>query len=71
VVALFGPTDQRLNAPLGTGHRVLRASSGRMEDLDPRDVLEAVRQALAGRRTPAAGLPAGPVVIGRGSRGQG
>jgi lipopolysaccharide heptosyltransferase I len=71
VVALFGPTDPRLNAPLGTGHRVLRASSGRMEDLDPRDVLEAVRQALAGRRTPAAGLPAGPVVIGRGSRGQG
>jgi ADP-heptose:LPS heptosyltransferase len=71
VVALFGPTDPRLNAPLGNGHRVLRASSGRMEDLDHRDVLEGVLQALVERRTPSAGPPAGPVVIGGRSRGQG
>ena len=71
VVALFGPTDPRLNAPLGTGHRVLRAASGRMEDLDPRDVLEGVQQALAERRMSAAGPPAGPVVTGGRSRGSG
>jgi ADP-heptose:LPS heptosyltransferase len=42
VIALFGPTDPRLNAPRGPGDIVLRASSGAMADLPPSAVLEAV-----------------------------
>jgi len=71
VVALFGPTDPRLNAPLGKGHRVFRASSGKMEDLDPRAVLEGIQKTLVERRTPSPGPPAGPVAIGGRLRGQG
>jgi lipopolysaccharide heptosyltransferase I len=67
VVALFGPTDPRLNAPWGDGHVVLRAASTRMQDLAPELVLEALRGALA-RRAPgmaadgsAGGRTAAPV----------
>jgi lipopolysaccharide heptosyltransferase I len=54
VVALFGPTDPRLNAPLGHGHVVLRGN-GTMESIAPERVLEAVRGVL-----PAAIGPHGP-----------
>lgn len=49
VVALFGPTDPRLNAPRGPGHVVLRAPSEAMESLEPETVAAAVAGALAGR----------------------
>jgi ADP-heptose:LPS heptosyltransferase len=49
VVALFGPTDPRLNAPLGDGHLVLRAGSGRMRDLAPELAFDGVRRVLDGR----------------------
>jgi lipopolysaccharide heptosyltransferase I len=49
VVALFGPTDPRLNAPWGERHIVLRATSTRMRDLAPELALEALRGVLVGR----------------------
>ncbi len=55
VVALFGPTDPRLNAPLGEGHVLLRAA-GPIELLPPEEVIEAARRALRGR--PPSGTPA-------------
>jgi lipopolysaccharide heptosyltransferase I len=58
VVALFGPTDPRLNAPWADGHVVLRAASARMEDLSPESALEALRGLLARRaHLPAADRP--------------
>jgi len=48
VVALFGPTDPRLNAPLGDRQVVLRAGSGRMHDLTPELALEGLRSVLDG-----------------------
>ena len=48
VVALFGPTDPRLNAPLGPGHIVLRAGPS-TSDISPEQVLDAVGTIL--RRT--------------------
>lgn len=65
VVALFGPTDPRLNAPLGQGHVVLRAAHGRMEDLGPEEVLAAARGALAARRAPPTGPAPAPAAIVR------
>jgi len=49
VVALFGPTDPRLNAPRGPGHVVLRGHHDSMEDLDAGTVAAAVLSALAAR----------------------
>ncbi len=54
VVALFGPTDPRLNAPLGPGHVVLRGESG-TGAISTDEVHGAVRDVLersGGRRTP-------------------
>jgi ADP-heptose:LPS heptosyltransferase len=58
VVALFGPTDPRLNAPRGDGHQVLRSSDGSMASLRPETVHEAVIRALSAAR-PTVGRPAG------------
>lgn len=49
VIALFGPTDPRLNAPRGAGHVVLHAPQGDIRNLDPETVAEAAVGAL---RTP-------------------
>ncbi len=49
VVALFGPTDPRLNAPIGPAHVVLRAGRS-MDNLAAGDVARAVL-AILGRRT--------------------
>jgi heptosyltransferase-1 len=49
VVALFGPADERRTGPFGEGHRVVRAESGRMEDIAVDDVLVAVREVLSAR----------------------
>ena len=46
VVALFGPTDPRLNAPRGPGHRVLRAPQDAIENLDPETVAAAAAETL-------------------------
>ena len=54
VLALFGPTDPRLNAPWADGHVVLRAATTRMRDLSPEPALEALSRLLAGR-VPGAG----------------
>lgn len=69
VVALFGPTDPRLNAPLGEGDVVLRAPGGRMAELDPEVVLDAVRRRLAARQGSLLEPAPGPVRIARRSRG--
>jgi lipopolysaccharide heptosyltransferase I len=45
VIALFGPTDPRLNAPLGTDHVVLRRGRS-MDALPVQDVVEAAERAL-------------------------
>jgi len=63
VVALFGPTDPRLNAPLGQGHVVLRAARGRLDDLEPADVLAAAESALAARRATPPGPAPGPAAV--------
>jgi lipopolysaccharide heptosyltransferase I len=42
VVALFGPTDPRLNAPRGPGDQVIAAPHGRMDALLPERVAETV-----------------------------
>ena len=63
VVSLFGPTDPRLNAPLGPGDVVLRAASGTMAGLDPEDVLAAVQRRLAAPANRTLRTPAGPTVI--------
>jgi ADP-heptose:LPS heptosyltransferase len=47
VLALFGPTDPRLNAPWAEGHVVLRAATRRMRDLSPEPALEALCGLLA------------------------
>jgi lipopolysaccharide heptosyltransferase I len=52
VVALFGPTDPRLNAPRGDGHRVLCSADGTMASLLPEAVHEIVVRTLASA-TPA------------------
>jgi lipopolysaccharide heptosyltransferase I len=48
VVALFGPTDPRLNAPPGTGHQVLVAPERSLERLAPETVCAAALGALPG-----------------------
>lgn len=53
VVALFGPTDPRLNAPLGPAHVVLRDPS-RMDGITPEAVVAATRGLLARRAAPQA-----------------
>ncbi len=55
VVALFGPTDPRLNAPLGPGHIVLRAGRS-ASHISPEQVLAAVGTIL-GRRAPRSATP--------------
>jgi len=47
-VALFGPTDPEVWAPVGPRVRVLRAAGGRMEDLEPEAVRDAVAPLLSG-----------------------
>lgn len=49
VLALFGPTDARLNAPYGPGHEVLVAPEGDLLRLDPRTVSAAALRMLARR----------------------
>jgi hypothetical protein len=50
-VALFGPTDPRLNAPRGWRDQVLRSEDGRMASLAPERVTAAVARRLReGRR---------------------
>jgi lipopolysaccharide heptosyltransferase I len=46
VVALFGPTDPRLNAPLGPGHVVLRGDPSMTGSISTDEVLGAVRGVL-------------------------
>ena len=46
VVALFGPTDPRLNAPVGPGHEVLRAPEGDLGRLAPETVGAAALRVL-------------------------
>ncbi len=61
VVALFGPTDPRLNAPLGQGHEVVRSSDGEMTSIRPESVAAAARRALGSAAAPSGagpGLPA-------------
>jgi len=53
VLALFGPTDPRLNAPLGPGHVILKTASS-MAGITPGQAFEAAR-ALLPRRPAAAG----------------
>src|SRR5262245_22549813 len=47
VVALFGPTDPRLNAPRGDGHQVLASADGTMSSLRPGTVHEALLRTLS------------------------
>jgi heptosyltransferase-1 len=47
VVALFGPTDPRLNAPRGDGHQVLRSPDGTMASLRPEAVHDAILRMLS------------------------
>jgi ADP-heptose:LPS heptosyltransferase len=47
VVALFGPADPARTGPYGSGHRIVPAPHGRMEELGVAPVLEAVRASLA------------------------
>lgn len=47
VVAVFGPTDPVAYAPPGEGHRLLTAPSGRIEEIEPGDVLTALLEVLA------------------------
>ncbi|HZN03941.1 MAG TPA: glycosyltransferase family 9 protein [Candidatus Polarisedimenticolia bacterium] len=49
VVALFGPTDPRLNAPYGDGHEVLAAPEGELRRLAPETVSAAALRMLARR----------------------
>jgi len=51
VVALFGPTDPRLNAPLGPGDLVLRAGRS-TASISPERVLTAARTILGHRSAP-------------------
>ncbi|RMG42436.1 MAG: lipopolysaccharide heptosyltransferase family protein [Acidobacteria bacterium] len=67
VIALFGPTDPVLNAPLGEGHVVLaperpteRDAVDRFPSIDANRVLEHARRVLERGRPPR---PAGPVVL--------
>ena len=46
VVALFGPTDPRLNAPYGSGHEVVAAPEGELQRLSPETVAAAALRAL-------------------------
>ena len=46
VVALFGPTDPRLNAPLGHGHELVQSGDGEMGSVRPEAVVAAARRAL-------------------------
>lgn len=65
VVALFGPTDPRLNAPRGAGHQVLRSPDGLMASLLPDAVHEATERVLATAASPVAIAPPaapGPVL---------
>ena len=55
VLALFGPTDPRLNAPLGSAHVVLRAGRS-TSDITPEQAFEATRRIL-GRSAPDAAAP--------------
>jgi len=48
VVALFGPTEPALNAPLGPGHAVLRAGRSTAA-IGPEQAYEAARRLLPGR----------------------
>jgi ADP-heptose:LPS heptosyltransferase len=61
VIALFGPTDPRLNAPLGRGNEVVRSSDREMASIRPEVVAAAARRMLdadAVRNGPAPELPA-------------
>ncbi|HEX9428515.1 MAG TPA: glycosyltransferase family 9 protein [Candidatus Polarisedimenticolia bacterium] len=53
VVALFGPTDPRLNAPLGATHAVLRDAVS-MQRITPESVAAAARRLLEKRTLPRA-----------------
>ncbi|MDQ2824310.1 MAG: glycosyltransferase family 9 protein [Verrucomicrobiota bacterium] len=45
-ILIFGPTDPGVWAPLNNNVRVIRAASGRLEDVDPAAVRDALDQAL-------------------------
>jgi ADP-heptose:LPS heptosyltransferase len=66
VVALFGPTDPRLNAPVGPGHAVLRRGES-MHALPVEEVAAAARDLLrraAGERGPlATSLPRSALAV--------
>jgi len=46
VVALFGPADSRRTGPYGSGHRVLRSSTGTMDGIAVEEVAAAVAESL-------------------------
>jgi ADP-heptose:LPS heptosyltransferase len=54
VVALFGPTDPRLNAPRGPDDRVLVAKDRRMASIRPEQAAEAVLARLRRNEAPPA-----------------
>ena len=56
VVALFGPTDPRLNAPLGPGHVILKSGNS-MAGITPGQAFEAAHGLLP-RRPATAGSAA-------------
>jgi len=56
-VALFGPTDPRLNAPLGPGHIVVRGGRS-MDSISAEEVLAAVRAILERSDHPPRPVPA-------------
>ena len=58
VLAVFGPTDPRLNAPWGSGHRVLynaASRSGRVAWPDPREIARAASEMLREENAPRPG----------------
>ena len=67
VVALFGPTDPRLNAPLGPDHVVLRGENS-IVTITPEAVSAALGHLIA---RPSRGRPNGPPRLSRASLGSG
>lgn len=61
VVVLFGPTDPRLNAPMGRGNELVRSSDGEMAGIRPEAVAAAARRVLAAGAARSGHPPGQPV----------